>query len=64
MVITIEKLRYMMGFILGGEVSYQDAWIELEAWLDKYEAQQKMHLTLGESAASDSESIPAPKQVI
>jgi len=27
-------------------------------------AQQKMHLTLGESAASDSESKPAPKQVI
>ena len=28
------------------------------------EAEQKMHLTLGESAASDSESKPAPKQVI
>jgi len=26
--------------------------------------QQKMHLTLGESPASDSESKPAPKQVI
>lgn len=27
-------------------------------------AQQKMHPTLGESAASDSESKPAPKRVI
>ena len=27
-------------------------------------AQQKMHPTLGESAASDSESNPAPKRVI
>jgi hypothetical protein len=27
-------------------------------------AEQKMHLTLGESVASDSESTPAPKQVI
>ena len=27
-------------------------------------AEQKMHLTLGESAESDSESNPAPKQVI
>lgn len=28
------------------------------------DAEQKMHLTLGKSAASDSESTPAPKQVI
>ena len=27
-------------------------------------AEQKMHPTLGESAASDSESKPAPKRVI
>lgn len=27
-------------------------------------AEQNMHLTLGESAASDGESKPAPKQVI
>ena len=27
-------------------------------------AEQKMHPTLGESSASDSESKPAPKQVI
>jgi hypothetical protein len=30
----------------------------------EYNAQQKMHPTLGESSASDSESKPAPKRVI
>lgn len=33
----------------------------LAKWKD---AEQKMHPTLGESAASDSESNPAPKRVI
>lgn len=32
--------------------------------LQRKAAQQKMHPTLGESAASDSESKPAPKRVI
>lgn len=32
--------------------------------LDQQAAEQKMHPTLGESAASDSESKPAPKRVI
>lgn len=35
-----------------------DGFVELQA------AEHKMHLTLGESSASDSESKPAPKQVI
>ena len=35
-----------------------------EYLLDFEAAEQKMHLTLGESPASDSESTPAPKQVI
>ena len=33
-----------------------------DVWRD--DAEQKMHPTLGESAASDSESNPAPKRVI
>ena len=37
----------------------------LDKWIAEQEiAQQKMHPTLGESAASDSESKAAPKRVI
>ena len=43
---------------------YTYGWLR-KAWvLWGKSAQQKMHPTLGESAASDSESNPAPKQVI
>lgn len=36
----------------------------LDKWIAEQEAvQQKMHPTLGESAASDSESKPAPAQL-
>ena len=39
-------------------------WRAAESNLAIIEAEQKMHPTLGESAASDSESKPAPKRVI
>ena len=43
------------------EVEGFDDWVSLEEF---EAAQQKMHPTWGESAASDSESKPAPKRVI
>ena len=41
------------------------SWLPISGFYAQYKAaQQKMHPTLGESAASDSESKPAPKRVI
>jgi hypothetical protein len=46
-------------------IDFVDLAIDETEYLVKHNpAQQKMHPTLGESAASDNESTPAPKRVI